>query len=367
MDGRASVPSINSARGLVLNNVMNLHFGLRGAAEFAKYCAMLKNLSLILLCACLFLSSCGQNDDVRQRVADAKARNDGPPIWVVEDYDSKLYLYGTVHLLPSDLDWQKNDMKDVFDESGTVFFELDTSGQAGIDIVVLTQSLGQYQGGRRLSDGFDSYQIKLLEAVSHNGKIPLGVLQTMKPWLAGEMITMAAAQDAGLTAELSADEALKNRAERLQKNVIYLDDAETQIRASADLPRYAQLNLLVETMEKYNSIGSDLVQIAEKWAEGNERELRDMMGTTMKDRSPELYEALIVKRNQNWTEQMTRFMEDSGTGFAAVGLSHLLGEDSVQNMLRDQGYNVSRYFAFKGEPVIKATPLGEVNPGAAED
>ena len=46
-------------------------------------------------------------------------------------------------------------------------------------------------------------------------------------------------------------------------------------------------------------------------------------------------------------------MEGSETGFAAIGTAHLLGEDSVQNALRDQGYTVSRFYAFQGENVIK--------------
>jgi len=46
------------------------------------------------------------------------------------------------------------------------------------------------------------------------------------------------------------------------------------------------------------------------------------------------------------------FMEDSGTGFVAVGTAHLLGEESLLSELREQGYSVQRYYAFKGENVI---------------
>jgi len=45
-------------------------------------------------------------------------------------------------------------------------------------------------------------------------------------------------------------------------------------------------------------------------------------------------------------------MEDSGTGFVAVGAAHLLGEESLLSELREQGFSVQRHHAFKGEPVI---------------
>ena len=46
-------------------------------------------------------------------------------------------------------------------------------------------------------------------------------------------------------------------------------------------------------------------------------------------------------------------MEDSGTAFVAVGVSHLLGEDSLVEALREQGYDVSRHYDFQGENVIR--------------
>jgi len=345
---------------------MNLHFGLRSLlnpfkTRPMKKPALVRNFVLTLALA-LGLSACRPTADAQRRVADAHDRNDAPPIWVVEDYNSKLYLFGTIHLLPSDLDWQKDDMTKVFDGSGTVFFELDSEGQAGVDVVLLTQELGQYKGGERLSKSLDSYQLKLLEAVSHNGDIPIATLESMKPWLASELLTISAASNAGLSGTLSADETLKNRAKRLKKNVVFLDSAESQIRASSDLPDYVQMDIFVETMERFNGIGDELKTIANSWAKGDVKALRTQGASALKDRSPELYNSLILQRNRNWTNTFMKFMEESGDGFAAVGVGHLLGDDSVQNMLRDQGYDVSRYFAFQGEDLIKAAPLGSINP-----
>lgn len=328
---------------------------------------MIKSIFAGLCAVTLCLSACRPTQDAQQRVAAAHERNDAPPIWVVEDYNSKLYLFGTVHLLPSDMDWQKDDMTDVFDKAGTVFFELDSEGQAGIDIVLLTQKLGQYSGGGRLSEKLDSYELKLLEAVSHNGNIPMGTLDSMKPWLASELLTIVAAGDAGLSGDLSADAALKSRAKRQKKNVLFLDSAEEQIRASSDLPNFAQMELFIETMERFNGIGAELNTIAQSWAKGDLKALKTQGASALKDRSPELYKSLILERNRNWTNKFMRFMDESGTGFAAVGVGHLLGEDSVQNMLRDQGYTVSRYFAFKGEDLIKEIPLGAIDPAKTEN
>ena len=311
--------------------------------------------------AALWLSACGVGGTVDDRVSAAQARNDGPPIWIVSDFDSTLYLYGTVHLLPGDLDWQKQDMRDAFDEAGTIFFEMDTGRDALIQASVLTQDLGQFSDGRRLSSQLDAYQLKLLEAAANNGDLTLAALDSMKPWLASEFLTVAAATNAGLSPDLAADAALKSRAERLRKNTVFLDTVEGQIRASADQPDFVQMMILTDTLERFNSIGDDMVDIANSWAIGQIAPLEQKTIKTLAQSAPEMYQRLIKERNINWTGQFTRFLEDSGTGFAAVGVAHLLGEDSVQEMLREQGYDVSRYYAFQGENVIKPVTLGQSN------
>jgi len=311
--------------------------------------------ALIILCFVLGLMACSDvpiSEGAAEKVTDARARNDGPAIWVAKDYDSTVYLFGTVHLLPDDLSWLKDDVRDAFGKAGTVYFEVDTGRQGQIEASVLTQSLGMRSDGRRLSDNLDSYQLKLLDAAAHNGDIPLAALDSMKPWLASEFLTVAAAVNAGLSPELAADAALKSRAAREQKNVIYLETMEEQIRISADQPDFVQMKLLTDTLESFNALGADLKRIVSAWSVGQTDFLAREMVLKLKERSPDFYKALLTDRNKKWAKVLTRYMEDSGTAFVAVGTSHLLGEDSVIALLREQGYEVSRYYAFQGENVI---------------
>jgi len=117
------------------------------------------------------------------------------------------------------------------------------------------------------------------------------------------------------------------------------------------------MTLLTETLEGFNTLGDDLKQIVRAWSVGSTDFLTREMVLAMKTRSPDFYKSLIMERNARWTKRLTRFMEDSGTGFVAVGTSHLLGEDSLIEMLREQGYDVSRHYAFQGENVITAVDI----------
>ena len=316
--------------------------------------------SLFLTCLAFAITACDQvpiTEGATRKVDDARARNDAPAIWRVQDEDSTLYLFGTVHLLPSDLSWQRDDMRDAFAESGTVFFETDNTGAAGLRAQALATQLGLRRDGRRLSDTLDNYQKNLLEAVANNGQVDLAALDSMQPWLASEFLTLSAATEAGLSADLSADEALKSRAKRSGKAVVYFEEPEAQLQQITDLSEAVQLELLTDTMERFDEMDETLARLARDWAVGNVDELEAALVGPL-DTAPDGYvEAVLLDRNAAWAERLDRFMDGSGTGFVAVGTAHMFGEESLIDALEDRGHDVQRYLAFLGEDVIKPTRL----------
>lgn len=318
----------------------------------------MKTLALALLA--LALVACDQipvSDGAARKVQDARDRNDAPAIWRVQDEDSTLYLFGTVHLLPPGLSWQHDDMRDVFAQSGTVFFETDHTGAAGLRAQALATQIGLRRDGRRLTDTLDNYQSKLLEAVANNGGLDLAALDSMEPWLAGEFLTLSAANAAGLSADISADEALKSRAARSGKNVVYFETPEDQVRQIADLPDAVQRELLTDTMERYDAMSGMLAQIAQDWAVGDVDALTEMLVGPLEGAPDGYVQTVLLDRNEAWADRIARFMQGSGTGFVAVGTAHLLGEGSLIEALEARDYDVARYLAFLGEDVIKPARL----------
>jgi len=308
----------------------------------------------------LVLIACDQvpvSNGAARKVEDARERNDAPAIWRLQDEDSTVYLFGTVHLLPQGLNWQRDDMRDVFAQSGTIFFETDHTGAAGLRAQALATQVGLRRDGRRLTETLDNYQSKLLEAVANNGQLDLAALDSMQPWLASEFLALSAANAAGLSADLSADEALKSRAARAGKNVIYFETPEAQIRQIADMSEAVQLELLTETMERFDDMDEMLSAIARDWAIGDIEALEAALVAPLEG-APEGYvQTVLLDRNEAWADRIERFMQGSGTGFVAVGTAHLLGEGSLIDALEARDYDVARYLAFLGEDVIKPARL----------
>jgi len=60
------------------------------------------------------------------------------------------------------------------------------------------------------------------------------------------------------------------------------------------------------------------------------------------DEFPGLYESLVTKRNQSWVPALERMLADGRRHLVVVGALHLVGDDSVIELLEARGHDVER-------------------------
>jgi uncharacterized protein YbaP (TraB family) len=82
------------------------------------------------------------------------------------------------------------------------------------------------------------------------------------------------------------------------------------------------------------------------WTRGDVEAIAKMENDEMKSKQPELYQKLLVDRNQHFSNQIAAMLKDPGpspaTAFIAVGAAHLAGPDSVLALLQKQGFQATR-------------------------
>jgi uncharacterized protein YbaP (TraB family) len=53
---------------------------------------------------------------------------------------------------------------------------------------------------------------------------------------------------------------------------------------------------------------------------------------------PELYQSLLVQRNNNWMPKIDQYLSDKQVEFIIVGSLHLHGAEGLLKKLKDKGY-----------------------------
>lgn len=266
------------------------------------------------------------------------ARGQGPALWVIRDADSTIYLFGTVHVLRPDTPWGSARVDQALASADELWLEV-----ANVDDVAAIAPLIQAYGlspDRPLSSQLTPDEMADLDAAARTIGASGAQLDRMRPWLAAMTLSMAPLVKAGYDPQSGVELVLKGRAGTADTPVRGLETLEQQITILATLPEVTQLAYLRSTLETFDEAGTELDSMVSGWARGDLGEMEASMADEMKAQSIYLYDALLVRRNADWAEQIDTLLDGSGTQFIAVGSGHLVGEDSVIAMLRERGIEV---------------------------
>src|SRR5690242_2482787 len=264
-----------------------------------------------------------------------------PALWAVKDADTTIYLFGTVHLLPHDTDWHFPALDKALHDSDTLYVEITDDDQANMTALVLRYGIDMAHPLSGLLTPFDHGRLERAARLAH---VPGGVagLDVMRPWLAALTLTVAPLIQAGLDPAEGVDRQLRATMEKAGKPVRALETAEEQIRFLADMPQAMQLALLRSTLRDTDRAAVDLKAIIEAWKSGDEAALARLEIDLMRRETPELYQRLLVERNEAWAKRIAGMLQQPGTVFIAVGAAHLAGPDSVQAQLAKDGIGAQR-------------------------
>ena len=278
---------------------------------------------------------------------DYSAIQADPALWSISDEDSTVYLFGTVHILPPELEWRTDEVEAAFADAEIVYFEVDAlSQESQAEMQALIPQLGLNAPGVTLSSMISEeargHVAVIAERIGAPADAFMAQLDPLQPWLASLQMAVLQMQASGYEAGSGAEAALNADAEAAGKAKGYFETVEEQLRFLSDSPidvQVADFEVSVEQMVEEPQILTELVQA---WAAGDMDHIDSLINGDMRETSPELYERIIVQRNRNWIPQILAALAGSDDAFVAVGAGHMPGSEGVIALLEAEGLEVER-------------------------
>ena len=265
---------------------------------------------------------------------------EGPALWKVADEDTTIYLFGTVHALPSDIDWNSGPVKTALGSAGTLVTEIDMTPEVMASMGQLVMGKAMLPQGQTLRGMMTDEQKATYEAGLTKLGLPVQALDQFEPWFASISLTQIMMQKAGITGE--------NGVEQVLEGIVGegtgregLETVEFQLNIFDSLPMDKQMKYLIEGIEKQDESMAMLSKLIEEWKVGNVEELGTML-REVAETDPVLAERLFYARNANWAAWIDNRLDTPGTVFMAVGAGHLAGDKSVQDYLAERNISVTR-------------------------
>lgn len=265
-----------------------------------------------LIAAALAAASVPATSAAAPRIPDAD-----PAIWVVNDQDTVIFLFGTFHALDGKSDWFNDEIRTAFASSDELVLETIVPDPSAPASRPATNTVAP-------------------DAVRGLSFAPPA------SFLASTKMAISAGKAKGLNVRYGADAVLRRAAEYAGKGVGGLESFDFQLGMFAKLPGSgaAQAGTANDSAAK-ETMGQLMGQMQTAWNRGDPRIFAAML-EQMRSSSPATYNMMFIERNTNWAGWIANRLQKPGTVFVAVGTGHLVGHDSVQAKLAQLGVHSSR-------------------------
>jgi uncharacterized protein YbaP (TraB family) len=201
--------------------------------------------------------------------------------------------------------------------------------------------LGLYPEGQNLLQDLDGSTRQLLEKKMNALGLPLAQFARFKPWFIALTLTTLELQRMGFNPLYGLDIHFFNKARTDAKEIGFLEPAAFQLNLLGNMVKKDQIDFLNQTLkdlEVVNELAADLVKF---WKTGNANELHKLLFRSFKN-YPAIYDRLLIQRNKKWVEKIEALMQENKNILFVVGAGHLVGPESVVDLLMKRGYKVKQ-------------------------
>lgn len=280
-------------------------------------------------------------DHQQPQLAEGGDEIDESLLWRVDGSGGPVWLFGTIHLGISLEGWEAfpPEVQQAIDES---------------EVVVLEVDLRDFDSPQVLRARTDDSSPALSEQLSDDHweqlqqKVPVGdMLDDFQPWVVYSALLDTMIESEQPTDPMTmVDMVVANEARERGKQLEYLETASEQVEVLSDV---IDVEILEQMLDEYEEQQQNFEELVDAYLAGDADGVREVafeQDTLQED--PDVYERLFVERNRNWVSDIEEYLEQ-GDVFVAVGAGHLVGEDSVNAMLAEEGYDVERVTAVEDE------------------
>jgi uncharacterized protein len=249
-----------------------------------------------------------------------------PALWQVTGEKGSVWIFGTVHLLPPDMDWQSLALHRAIGQADQLVLEA-----SGLDdaqsVAAIFADMGVSGGNPPIASRVD---VELHP-----------VLNELESWAAALTLASAMSADLGLNQSSGVESVLTLRFRSDNKPVSGLETISQQFGIFDTLPEAEQRKMLNAVLRGKSGNRDSYQKLLSAWMRGDADGVLQS-GDQSILASPVVREALLDARNRNWAEQIAAVLETGQKPFIAVGAAHVAGKGGVPALLAAKGYQVER-------------------------
>lgn len=261
-------------------------------------------------------------------------------LWEVQGSNT-VYLLGSLHVMKPDLYPLAPALEAAYAQAGIVGFETDLEALKDPAMTMKLMQAGMYSGTDTLKNHLPAATHALIVSHLESAVGSAAPFEKFKPWMVAVTMLEMELMQLGYHPEQGLDLYFSRRARHDYKPVIALETPELQIQLLAGLGELDGTQFLQQTLLELKTLKTDFDTLTGAWRTGDLAALERLLHESFAP-YPRLRDRFLTDRNRAWIPELEKLLRGTTNALVVVGAGHLVGTNSVVDLLKARGYRVQQ-------------------------
>jgi uncharacterized protein len=262
-------------------------------------------------------------------------------LWELHGKHNTVFLLGSIHVLrPGDYPLSPVVMQ-AYTSSKSLLMEINL---ADMDLEQLQAEMlasAMLPEGKSLPGVLGPQRYSRAESLARDVGVELATFDQFAPWFAAEAISQLQLLQLGFQPTSGVEMYFLERARSDGKSIAGLETVHDQIALFEGLSLDAQAEYLVASLEQAHELPKQVDDMVHAWQRGDTVWFDDQLKSEL-GRDPVLYQSVLAARNRKWIPKIEALLNDDKNYLVIVGTGHLVGRNSVIDLLKKDGVGATQ-------------------------
>ena len=262
-------------------------------------------------------------------------------LWKVQGKTTTAYLFGSIHFLKKEFYPLPKPIEDAYANSQVVMFETDFEEMQTPQTQLKMLQQGRYPEGETLKQHLSKETYAKLQSYLTETVGTGEVFDTLKPWMVAIALLGVELQKLGFDPQQGVDKYFFGKATQDKKTILPLETVDFQVNLLSGLTQVEGEAMLKETLQEISNFKKMLGEMIDAWKNGDAKAL-DTLTLDVMRQFPDVHKKLLLDRNKDWSSKLEKQLAAGKPVFVVVGAAHLVGKDSLVDLLAKKGYKIEQ-------------------------
>ena len=268
--------------------------------------------------------------------AAARADTALHPLWELHGRHNTVYLLGSIHVLrPSDYPLPAV-VQDAYHNAASLVMEINLAGIDAEQVQAQMLASALLPEGKSLPQVMGQSRYTRAQSLTRDLGIDLSTFDQFAPWFTAEAISQVQLAQIGFDPQSGVEMHFLEQARADGKSVAGLETVHDQIALFESMSMEAQVRYLMSSLEQAHDLPKQVDGMVHAWQRGDMNWFETQMKSELGN-DPAVYQTLVVERNRKWIARIEAMLADDKNYLVIVGTAHLVGRDSVIDLLKRDG------------------------------